>query len=211
MKTQLSTSQMHRVLLRPARGSPEAEQRERAAIVAGLGAKVQEFGGDAYEDWAAHARPGDILIVHRLEIIPPIRSRRCPSPANALAEIRGVIRGRGVTLIESKTGDEPTAKRWREAIDNVRRGARMIHKRAGLVAGGKATAERNKRESPVLYWRSSSRREAMRAIWMSRAYANSDEAANAVNVECERLGLPRIGSTSSCIRAFGDRGIKSKR
>jgi hypothetical protein len=211
MKKEMQTSHVCRVLLRPARGSPEADQRSDAAAVAGKGARLQEFTGDAYEDWATHARPDDVLIVHRLELIPPIRSRRCPSPANALAEIRGVIRGRGATLIESKTATEPDAKRWREAIANVRRGARIIHKRERLVAGGKATAEKNKRESPVLYWKSSPRRAAMQAIWMSRAFANSDEARDAVNVECDKLGLPRVGSVSSCIRAFGDRGIKSKR
>lgn len=211
MKKRLSTSQTFRVLIRPARGSPEAEQRERAAVVAGIGATVQEYDGDTYLEWAEHCRETDVLVVHRLEIIPPIRSRRCPSPANTLAEIRGMIRGKGASVIESKTGTEPDAKRWREAIDNVRRGARIIHKRERLVAGGKATAERNKRESPVLYWKSSPHREAMRAIWMSRAYENSQAACDAVNVQCEKRGLPRIGSPSSCIRAFGDRGIKSKR
>ena len=211
MKKRMHVNLTYRVLLRPARGSPEAEQRSQAAVVAGLGATVQEYAGDLYEEWAEHSRPGDVLIVHRLELIPPTRSRRCPSPATALSEILGIIRGKGATLVESKTGKEPDAKRKREAINNVRRGARIIHKRERLVAGGKETAEKNKRESPVLYWKSSPHREAMRAIWMSRAYENSQAACDAVNVQCEKRGLPRIGSPSSCIRAFGDRGIKSKR
>ena len=81
MKKRMHVNLTYRVLLRPARGSPEAEQRSQAAVVAGLGATVQEYAGDLYEEWAEHSRPGDVLIVHRLELIPPTRSRRCPSPA----------------------------------------------------------------------------------------------------------------------------------
>ena len=79
MKKSTAANATYRVLIRPARGAPEAEQRDRAAVIAGLGATVQEFTGDQYEDWAALARPDDVLLVYRLELIPPIRSRRCPA------------------------------------------------------------------------------------------------------------------------------------
>jgi hypothetical protein len=169
---------------------------------------VQEFDGEVYHEWVEFARAGDVLVVDRLELIPPFRSKRCPSPVAVLGEVRGLIRAKGLTLIESLTGKEPTPERWREATKNLARGARSSLKQAKLREGGELRAEQLIRESVESYWKTHKDRAKFQAIWLSRKHANAEEAAEAVNVEAERLNYQRPGSVRACYRAFGDRRIQ---
>jgi hypothetical protein len=201
MKRRFFTDTIFRVFLRPGRGASLDKQREAAKAVVPLGATVMEV--TETEMLSEMTRKGDVVIVYRLEFIPPARSKECPSPAFVMGEVRAALRGN--VLIESYTGAEPDKKRWLEAIRNVKHGQRRVYRTERLKAGGKTRGEQVTRESQVNYWLGHPERERFRAIWMSRAYPNALAAVEAVNAECERCKYQRIGSADSARRAFGGR------
>jgi len=211
MKKRTPPTKDCRVLIRAVPGISAERQREAAAVVCGLGARVIEFDGASVEQWFERARHTETAVVYRLEIIPPLRSNAFPSPTAFLGRVEGFFKAQRITLIESETGKSPDAKRWREAEQHIARGHRSIAGRERQREAGRATAEKLRRESPVLYWKQHPERERFCAIWMSRKYANSKEAAEAVNVEAERCRYQRIGSVASCNRAFGSRGSRKQR
>lgn len=201
MKRRFSTDTIFRVFLRAGRGASLDKQREAAKKVVPLGATVMEVSDtDMLEQMT---RASDVVIVYRLEFIPPARSKDCPSPAFVMGEVRAALRNN--TLIESFDGTEPDKKRWLQAIKNVKHGHRRVYRTERLKAGGKTRGEQVSRESQVNYWLAHPERERFRAIWMSRAYPNALAAVEAVNAECERCKYQRIGSVDSARRAFGGR------
>lgn len=201
MKRRFSTDTIFRVFLRPGRGASLDKQREAAKLIVPLGATVMEvFDTDMLADMT---RASDVVIVYRLEFIPPARSKECPSPAFVMGEVRAALRSN--ILIESSTAAEPDKKRWLEAIKNVKHGHRRVYRTERLKAGGKMRGEQVSRESQVNYWLSHPEAGRFQAMWKSRQYPNAAAAIEALNAECDRLRYMRIGSADSARRAFGRR------
>lgn len=152
---------------------------------------------------AEMTRQGDVVIVFRLEFIPPVRSKQCPSPVFVLGEVRAALRHH--VVIESNTGKEPDKARWLEAIRNVKHGHRRVWRKDRLSAGGKTRGAQVSRESVVNYWRDHPEHALFRAIWKSNDHPNALRAIEALNAEADKRGYQRVGSQDSARRAFGSR------
>lgn len=201
MKLRFSTDTIFRVFLRGGRGASLDKQREDAKAIVPLGATVQEVTD--VDMLCRMTRPDDVVIVFRLEFVPPVRSKECPSPTFVLGQVKAALKG--VRFIESHTQREPDEKRWREAVKNIARGMRKVYRKDRLSAGGKTRGAQISRESVVNYWRDHPEHERFRDIWKSNQYPNALKAIERLNAEADKRGFQRIGSIDSARRAFGRR------
>lgn len=216
-KSLLATPVQWRVLTRPMLRYPVERQLEQAKMRMPFNANATIFDARIPEDrmrWHTNCRPNEGLIVGRLEIIPGMRSKRTPKPAADLAEVLAAVSRDGFLLVEAESDTSNRDASWPErvkiAIKNVMVGRRQLSTEEARRIGASGV-EAARRNSIVLWWKDPSRsklHERYRAIWMSRAYANYEEALNAVNVALDEEDRPPIGSTATALRIFGDRGIR---
>lgn len=195
-----------RAYLRPMPGMDEAAQRKAAKEA---GASVFYAEGER-DGWLRSLRPGQVGWCWRLSWLAVANAPNGPLPiadyAHVIADLsRRIGAGAGVILGDGNISSE-NEKAWLRAVFKgalqVRSGRRLSSDE--MSRRGQRGARINQERAAINLLRTTHKHKLgmVRTYWNSAEYPNREARAEAINLELEAAGLPKLGSWQTIWRAL---------
>ncbi len=195
-----------RAILLPMPGMDEAAQRKAAKEA---GATVFYSAGER-DAWLRSLRPGQVGWVWRLSWLAVAATKNGPLPiadyAHVIANLsRRIGAGAEVIVGDGKISSE-NEKAWLQAVFKgavqVRSGRRISPDE--MSRRGRRGARINQERAAVNLLRTTHKHKLgmVRAYWNSAEYPNREARAEAINLELEAAGLPKLGGWQTIWRAL---------
>jgi hypothetical protein len=195
-----------RAYIRPMPGMDEAAQRKAAKEA---GATVF-YSADERDGWLRSLRPGQVGWCWRLSWLAVANTPSGPLPiadyAHVIADLSRRIGAGAEVIIGDGAISSEDDRAWLQAVFKgalqVRSGRRISPEE--MSRRGQRGARINQERAAINLLRTTHKHKLgmVRSYWKSSEYPNREARAEAINMELEAAGLPRLGSWQTIWRAL---------